>query len=138
MIALLRKRLACRDAEFAELDEAFIARENLVLESESSLPAATSMKAKLYFSIATLQTDLSFARASLAATRSSADSATLTMNLRRSDNERLESQVSEFSAIVNDMRLQLATTQSCISPVASYLLCSECDRYLGLLRSLIG
>lgn len=118
-IALLSEHLVLRDAEFAELDEAFITRKNRVLQLESTLSTAASTEAMLCSQVATVQTDLCSARDSLTIARSSGDSATLALKVMRSDNERLESQVSELSATVNDMRFKLATAQPSI-PSASF------------------
>lgn len=108
--ALPRKYLACRDVEFAELGEVFIACEDRVLALESSFPIAASTEAMLRSRVRTLQTDLSSAGASLTAGRSPHDSATLALNEMHSDSERLESQAFELSGTGGGMRLQLAAT----------------------------
>lgn len=67
VIALLRERLACWYAEFAELDEAFLAHENCILELESSLAKSASGETSLRSQAQTLQTDLAATRADLTA-----------------------------------------------------------------------
>lgn len=59
VIALLHKRCARREWEFAELDELFMAREVCVLESKSSLLSAPLMEVILHSQAAALQTDFS-------------------------------------------------------------------------------
>lgn len=79
------------------------------MKSESSLSAAAMTQAMLCSQVTTLQTGLSSARACLTPTRLSAVPATAALNAMRSDHERLESQVSDLSSTVDDMRLQLTT-----------------------------
>lgn len=44
----------------------------------------------------------------------------------------------ESSATQDDRRLKLASARSSVSSAASELLCSECDQYSDLLRSLVS
>lgn len=134
LTAFLRERLARRDAEFARLHEAFIAREDLVLKLISPLPTAALTEAMLRSQVATPQTSLFSARARLASARSSTNSATSALNVTSSDNKRRESQVCELSATVDDTLVQLSIAQSSISPMAFESLRSERDQHLGLLH----
>lgn len=138
VVALLRKRLSCPDAKFAEGNEAFIARKNSVLELEPSLSTDASTEAMLCSQVITLQTDLCAARTSFTAEHFSADLATSAVNAMCCDNGRLESRVSELSAIEADRRLQLAAAQSFISSAASESPGSKVDQCLGLLYFLVG
>lgn len=66
--------------------------------------------------VASLQTDLFSAGASFTTVRSTANTATLALNLMRCDNQQLKSQVSELLTLDYNIRLLLALAQSSISP----------------------
>lgn len=92
VIAFQRERHARRDAEFAEIDEAFLARDDRVLELESSFAKATSTEAILCSQVGALQTDLVDKRADLTASRASIATATFMLDKLRADDRRLSSQ----------------------------------------------
>lgn len=73
--ALLRKRLVRQDAELAELDEVFHAREDRVSELESSLAKSTPRETSLRSQVSALPTDLVALRADLTASQTSAATA---------------------------------------------------------------
>lgn len=118
VIAVLRERLARRDAEFAELDEALIAGKSRVLELELSLSADASKAAMLRSQVVILRAKISAARAALFTASFSAVLETSAPSTMRTDNELFESRVCELSSTVDDIRLQLAVAQSFISSAA--------------------
>lgn len=86
--------------------------------------------------MATLQTDLANVRADLTTARSSAVLAPLQLSTPRVYNKRLKSRMDLLTSTVEDLRHQLANTQSFTSLATIASIHNECDQYMGLLRSL--
>lgn len=138
VFAFLLERLARRLVGSAELDEAFVARQGCILETELSLFVAALVKTVLRSQICTLQTDLSAACAEIATGRSFADLATLALSLMCTDREWLEIQMAGLPFTVNDMRLKPEAAQSSVSSAAFDLLCGKHDQYTDFFLFLNG
>lgn len=82
--------------------------------------------------LASLQTDLASTRADLSTACSSAAFASEVIDTRRAANGRLSSQVSDLTSTVDTLRIQLAASQSSVSPADLKIVCSKHDRYLSL------
>lgn len=100
-----RKRLARRDAEFAELAEAFFAPEDCVSSLESSLKKSTSKEATLRSQVSALWTAMDAARAGLATSQFSLATATPKLDHLRANSRRLACHVLALSSTANSLCL---------------------------------
>lgn len=135
VITLLRERLAPRNAGFAELDEACLAREDRILELELILARLQAEVVTLCDDSPTLRSKLEDSRQQLTVSRASATSASSELLQLRTQNEKLSSLVNRLRTEVSDLRFELSSAQSSASPAALSKVCAERDRYFVLLHS---
>lgn len=138
VVALLRKLLTHRDAKFAELDKTFIAREDRVLELESSLARSSSGETTLLSQVGALWIDPDAVGVDLTASQLSVAIAISVLDQFCADNRRLTSQVSDLNYTADSLCLQLSNLQPSIFSAALDSLRSAPNIYLRLLRSLAG
>lgn len=136
-LAFLRECPARQDAEFAVVNEGFLARENRVLDLKTSFVTSISNESTLRCHVSALRTDQNAVHADLTVSKLSAATVTSKLDQLRADNSRFTSQILNLPSMADSLRTQLSNQQASILCTAPLSLCSKRNRYLGLLRSLV-
>lgn len=135
---LFFKRFARRNADFAKLDESFLARKHCVLESKSCLRSSNCTEANLFFELGALQPDPAVARENLTASQSSVATASSKLDKLHANSRHLTSYVSDTTSTANILRPQPSESTSFSSLAALDSLCGERGRYFVFLQPLVG